>query len=128
MKTLTQETMEALKNDKRPIKELAELTGIQVTRLYRIKSQGFELKARELETLMSFYGINDRQEKAQLEAEEIKAQALEEAKMIKLNAYALGIQLAMDDIEQAVADRYRIPKELLQWRLADPKLKELKLA
>lgn len=130
MKTLslTQKVTQALKADKRPVREIAKLTGIQATRMHRICAQGFELKAAELEILIDFYQLGNDLTHAQAQAESILEAAHEEARTIKLHAYALGMELAGEDLESAVAAKYGIRKELLQWRLADPKLKALKEA
>ena len=123
------EVIELLKNDTRIIKDITALTGIQQTRVHRIRKEGYALWASEYLSLIKLYfgadvnAIADRlltDAKLTLDKARLDARIhIEETK--KWAVDNIG-NMQLDEMEKQVALRYGIPVELLRWRLADPKL------
>ena len=110
----------ALRNDDRPVRRIADLIGVNATRMHRICSQGAELKESEIEKLLEFYQIESRSCDEKLRAQQIISEAHQEAREIRLSAYSAGVRDFSNDQEEFVAKKYGISKDLLRWRLADP--------
>jgi hypothetical protein len=112
MQTLLDQVTQALKSDQRTIKAIAAATGIQVTRLFRLKSKNLAMDAQEFITLAAHYGISGQ---ATLDAQ------ISQARQMAKEAAYLEV---WHQAEHKVAQKYGITPELMMWRLTDPKFQQ----
>ena len=97
MEKIIETILEAIRKDDRPMRIVAAATGIQITRVHRIKAQGLDVKGSELAQLASFYGINPVE--------------VAKKELIELN---------LAEAKKLVCDHYGVPCELLDWKLSAP--------
>lgn len=111
MKELLNLIIDRLKRDQdNTLRDVASATGINTSRVFRLKSGKMEATLSELVALAEFYGITTT-----MQAEADISRAREEARK-----EAWGKVWA--DAELYVAQKYGVTRELMAWRLSDPRL------
>jgi hypothetical protein len=108
MRSLIALVTQSIKADLRTIRDISELTGIQITRVHRLK-HGHEMKADEFCTLMEFY---------QLTPQHFLASTIEDEKQ---KARKEAYEEIWDKAEMMVANKFGTTPELMAWRLTDPR-------
>lgn len=129
------ELLEVFKNDPRTLKEITELTGIQQTRIHRLRKEGYAMWASEYLTLIQLYQLtdsatlaNDKLKEAQLTLDKARIDAQKLIEEAQASNRANAHLYRLSEMETLVAKHYDIHPDLLRWRLADPKLKNLTLS
>lgn len=117
MEQLIKATIEALKNSPMTLKEISSASGIQITRIHRLR-HGKEMMASEFVALAKLFQVDPDSV-----AHNLMAQAKEQAEQIKKEATEKAWTEIYQNADAFVAKRYGITPELLEWRLSDPKLK-----
>lgn len=123
------ELIELFKNDTRTLTELSALTGIQQTRIRRLRKKGYAMRASEYIILIQLYQLtdsatlaNDKIKEAQLTLDKARLDAQNLFEEAQASNRANAHLYRLSEMENLVALHYDIPVELLRWRLADPKL------
>lgn len=129
------ELIELFKNDTRTLTELSALTGIQQTRIHRLQKKGCAMWASEYLTLIQLYQLtdsatlaNDKLKEAQLTLDKARIDAQKLVEEAQASNKANAQLYLLSEMESLLAKYYGIHPDLLRWRLADPKLKNLTLS
>lgn len=110
MYSIVQKVKQAIRADKRPLREISALTGIQITRCHRLRNQTHEMDVMELVALAQLYNI-EVLEVASVEA--ITKRATEDA-----------WKAVYEKAELRVAEKHGLTPELMRWHLSNPLIKK----
>lgn len=110
MYSIVQKVKQAIKTDKRTLREISALTGIQITRCHRLRNQTHEMDVNELVALAQLYGIEVLEVAS---VEEITAKATKDAWLA-----------VYEKAEQRVAEKHGMTPELMNWHLSCPTIKK----